>query len=96
MIALYHKLCVCSFTSYKANFLIFEETDALHYTVMRKQGTSESEGLTLVKDTLPWDTVVSVVFTERQRKEQSTENTQSRERRHGVVPRWEGVCGSTA
>lgn len=82
-----------------SNFLVFEETDALHYTVMRKQGVRvrcESEGLTLVKDTLPWDTVVSVVFTERQRKEQSTENTESRERRHGVVPRWEGVCGSTA
>jgi hypothetical protein len=35
----------------------------------------ETEGLTLVEDTLPWDTTVSVVFTETHREEQSTENT---------------------
>lgn len=56
----------------------------------------ETEWLTLVEDTLPWDTTVSVVFTETHRKEQSTENTQGRERRHGLVPRWEGMCWSAA
>lgn len=71
-----------------------QHSKSLSWQTVWPRGISENFWLTLVGDSLSWNTMVSIECTEWKTEQQSTENAQGPEKRHGSDSRFVSVWKS--